>query len=72
MKAEDEDMSRAKKMEKQVKKQSRVIGLLLVCLFLFLVGAMALTNMNNTRKELIEDCENTLLWEVQLTTLQLL
>lgn len=60
-------MSRAKKMEKQVKKQGRVIGLLLVCLFLFLVGAMALTNMNNTRKELIEDCENTLLWEVQLT-----
>ena len=60
-------MSRTKKKGKQVKKESRIFGLLVACLFLFVVGAMALTNMNNSRKDLIEECENNLLWEVQRT-----
>lgn len=67
VKAEDEGMDRTKKKEKQVRKQGHMIGLLLVCLFLFVVGAMVLTNLNNTRKELIKECENNLLWEVKLT-----
>ncbi len=68
MKAEDENMSRTKKKEKQVKKQGYVIGLLLVCLFLFVVGAMVLSNLNHARKDLIEECENNLLWEVKQTS----
>lgn len=60
-------MGRAKKKETQVKKRGYMIGFLLVCLFLFAVGAMVLKNLNNTRKELIEECENNLLWEVKQT-----
>lgn len=60
-------MGRLRKKEKQVKKQRHVKGLLFLCLFLFAVSAAVLFGLNRTRKELIKECENELLWEVQLT-----
>ncbi len=68
VKAEDEGMDRTKMKEKQVKKQGHMMGLLFVCLLLFVVGVMVLTSLNNARKDLIEECENNLLWEVKQTS----
>lgn len=60
-------MGRLRKKGKQAKKQRHVKGLLFVCLFLFAASVAVLFGLNRTRKELIEECENELLWEVQLT-----
>ncbi len=60
-------MNRNRKKEKRAKKQRQVKGLLFLCLFLFVIGVGALFVLNETRKGLIEECENNLLWEVQLT-----
>lgn len=67
MEAEDEGMSRHRKKEKKAKKQGQVKGLLFLCLLLFVISVGALLVLNETRKGLIEECENNLLWEVQLT-----
>ena len=60
-------MRRIWKQEKQVKRQSHIGGLLLLCLLLFIVGALVLSNLSRARKELIVECEENLLWEVKLT-----
>ena len=60
-------MSRNRKKDKKAKKQRQVKGLLFLCLLLFVISVSALLVLNETRKGLIEECENNLLWEVQLT-----
>lgn len=60
-------MKRNRKKEKKAKKQRQVKGLLFLCLLLFAISVGALLVLNETRKGLIEECENNLLWEVQLT-----
>ena len=60
-------MSRNHNKGKQVKKQRHIKGLLLLCLFLLIVSSSILFGLNKTRKDLISECENDLLWEVQLT-----
>lgn len=59
-------MDRTKK-KKQVKKQSHVLGLSFLCLFLLFIGGVVLVNLNRAREELLEECENNLLWEVKRT-----
>ncbi len=65
--AEDDCMNRKRKKEKKVKKQRQVKGLLFLCLLLFVISVGVLLVLNKTRRGLIEECENDLLWEVQLT-----
>ncbi len=60
-------MSRSRKKGQKAKKQRHVKGLLFLCFFMFLLSGGALLVLNETRKGLIEECENELLWEVQLT-----
>ncbi len=60
-------MNRNHKKEKKAKKQRQVKGLLFLCLLLFALSIFVLLMLNRTRKGLIEECENELLWEVQLT-----
>lgn len=60
-------MSRNRKKEKKATKQRHVKGLLFLCLLLFVISVGVLFILNETRKGLIEDCENNLLWEVQLS-----
>ena len=60
-------MNRNRKKEKKAKKQRHVKGLLFLCLLLFIISIGVLLVLNETRKGLIEDCENNLLWEVQLS-----
>lgn len=60
-------MSRKRKKAQRVKKQRHVKGLLFLCLLLFVIGVGVLLLLNETRKDLIEECENNLLWEVQLS-----
>lgn len=67
MEAEDEDMRRNRKREKKMKKQRQVKGLLFLCLLLFFIGVVVLLVLNETRKNMIEECENNLLREVQMT-----
>lgn len=55
------------KKEKKAKSQRRTKGLLFLCLCLFIVSGCILFGLNETRKGLIAECENNLLWEVQLT-----
>ncbi len=49
------------------KKKKRAKGLLFLCLLLLLASGGALWGLNETRKELIKECENDLLWDVQLS-----
>ncbi len=60
-------MSENRKRSKKAKKQRHTGGLLLLCLFLVVVSVGVLFGLNETRKGLIEECENNLLWEVQLS-----
>ncbi len=60
------DMIRRKK--KEAKKQRRTKGLLLLSLILVVISFSVLWGLNETRKDLIEECENNLLWEVQLSS----
>ena len=61
-------MNREYKTDKKANRKRNTTGLLLVCLLLVVVGVGILFNLNKTRKGLIEECENALLWEVQLTS----
>lgn len=60
-------MGRCRKNGKKANKQRHTTGLLLVCLFLLVISVGILFGLNGTRTGLIEECENDLLWEVQLT-----
>ena len=60
-------MGRNHKNGKTANKQRHTTGLLLVCLFLLIISIGILFGLNSTRTGLIEECENDLLWEVQLT-----
>lgn len=60
-------MNRRYKKEKKAKKQRHVKGLLFLCLLLFFISVGVLLILNETRKDLIEECEDNLLWEVQLS-----
>ncbi len=60
-------MGRNHKNGKKANKQRHTTGLLLVCLFLLIISIGILFGLNSTRTGLIEECENDLLWEVQLT-----
>ncbi|MBQ8798561.1 MAG: bifunctional diguanylate cyclase/phosphodiesterase [Lachnospiraceae bacterium] len=60
-------MGRNHNKGKQVKKQRHIKGLLLLCLFLFLLSGAVFFGLNKTRKDLISECETNLLWDVQLT-----
>lgn len=56
------------KNSQKVKKQKNKKGLLGVCLLLlFLVSGFALFYLNEMRKQMIGECEDNLLWEVQQT-----
>jgi len=55
------------KKDKKIKKQKNTNVLLILCLFLIALSIAILFGLNRMRKELIEECENTLLWEVQLS-----
>ena len=60
-------MGRCRKNGKKANKQRHTTGLLLLCLFLLVISIGILFGLDGTRKGLIEECENDLLWEVQLT-----
>ena len=55
------------KKNNKIKKQKNTKVLLFLWLFLLALSFSILFGLNRTRKELIEECENTLLWEVQLS-----
>lgn len=56
-----------RKKSNKIKKQKNTKVLLFLCLFLLALSFSILFGLNRMRKELIEECENTLLWEVQLS-----
>lgn len=60
-------MSRDYKTDKKANRKRHTTGLLLLSLFLIVIGFGILVGLNKTRKSLVEECENSLLWEVQLT-----
>lgn len=60
-------MSRNRKNNHKGTKQRRAGSLLLLCIFLIVAGVCTLFILNRTRKGLVEECENNLLWEVKLT-----
>lgn len=62
-----ENMGRRRRKEKKAKKQRRVKGLLFLCLLLFIISIGVLLLLNETRKDLIKECEDNLLWEVRLS-----
>ena len=59
-------MNKHHTIKKKANKQRHSGGLLLLCLFLLVIGVGMLFALNKTRKNLIEECENELLWDVQL------
>lgn len=60
-------MSRDYKTDKKANRKRHTTGLLLLCLLFIIVGVGIMFGLDKTRKGLVEDCENALLWEVQLT-----
>lgn len=60
-------MSRDYKTDKKANRKRHTTGLLLLSLFLIVIGFGILVGLNKTRKSLVKECENSLLWEVQLT-----
>lgn len=67
MEAEDKCMSRNREKEKRGRNKRRIKGLPFLFLFFIVISVVALFGLNEVRKNLIEECENNLLWEVQLT-----
>ena len=60
-------MSKHHTIERKANKQRHIGSLLLLCLFLLVIAVGSLLGLNETRKDLIEECKNRLLWDVQLT-----
>ena len=60
-------MRRNRKNNHNGTKQRRAGSLLLWCLFLIIAGVCTLFILNRTRNGLVKECEDNLLWEVQLT-----
>ncbi len=53
------------KGKNKIQKKRHTKGLLLFCLFLLVLCGTAFLGLNKLRKDMIRECENDLLWEVQ-------
>lgn len=58
---------RAKNAGKVKKAKKHGKGFLIMCLFLLALSGVAFWGLNEMRKQLVKECENDLLWEVQLS-----
>jgi len=63
----DESMEAKSRKAKKTKKQKYTKNIMILCFFLLAISGSVLFGLNEMRKEMIKECKNNLLWEVQLS-----